>query len=62
LTFQFGNDLATVQNRYDRIVGPNARVPAVYNTIADIAGQVGQNDGFVVRATLPTSPDLAKRS
>jgi len=44
---QFGNDLAAVQARYDRMVGPNPRVPAVYNTIADIAGQVGQNGGHL---------------
>jgi hypothetical protein len=44
---QLGNDLAAVQARYDRMVGPNARVPAVYNTIADIADQVGQNGGHL---------------
>ena len=44
---QLGNDLAAVQARYTRMVGPNARVPAVYNTIADIADQVGQNGGHL---------------
>lgn len=44
---QLVQDLQGVHDRYNRMVGPNARVPAVADTIGDIADQIGANGGHM---------------
>lgn len=44
---QLVNDLGTVRDNYNRVVGPSSRAPAVEDTIADIAHQIRGNGGVL---------------
>lgn len=42
-----GNDLATVEDEYNNLVGPSQRAPVVGNTMRDIGDMVAQNGGHI---------------
>lgn len=42
-----GNDLATVEDEYNSLVGPTQRAPVVGNTMRDIGDIVAQNGGHI---------------